>query len=161
MIFVTVGSQLPFDRLVRTMDEWAGRNRDCPVFAQIGDSALRPAHLQWCATMVPRDYERRLHEAEFVVAHAGMGTILSGLERGKRLVLLPRRARDGEHRNDHQLATAKHFARLPQVLVAADEAELPALVDRLRAGQDAGAPAAPPAASPRLLAAIREFVLRP
>ena len=43
--------------------------------------------------------------AAAIVAHAGMGTILTALETGKRLLVMPRRAALGEHRNDHQLAT--------------------------------------------------------
>ena len=35
MIFVTVGAQLPFDRLVDTVDAWAGRKGDTEVLAQI------------------------------------------------------------------------------------------------------------------------------
>ncbi len=37
MIFVTVGEQLPFDRLVRAVDEWAAASGK-EVFAQIGNS---------------------------------------------------------------------------------------------------------------------------
>ena len=44
MIFVTVGSQLPFDRLVRAVDDWAAGNGGAAAFAQIGASSyLVPA----------------------------------------------------------------------------------------------------------------------
>ena len=69
--------------------------------------------------------------AKAIVAHAGMGTILTALEMGKPLLVMPRRAALGEHRNDHQLATAHRFAELGRVNVAFDETELPLRLDEL------------------------------
>ncbi len=59
-----------------------------------------------------------MQAATAIVAHAGMGTILTALEMGKPLLVMPRRAALGEHRNDHQLATASRFAELGRVKVA-------------------------------------------
>jgi hypothetical protein len=53
-----------------------------------------------------------------------MGTILSALELGTPTLVMPRRAALGEHRNDHQMATARWFADLGGVTVAFDEAQL-------------------------------------
>lgn len=36
MIFVTVGHQTPFDRLIRLVDRWAEENMRHDLFAQIG-----------------------------------------------------------------------------------------------------------------------------
>jgi hypothetical protein len=58
------------------------------------------------------------------VAHAGMGTILSALELGTPVLVMPRRAALGEQRNDHQVATARRFKQLGGVGVAFDEHEL-------------------------------------
>lgn len=109
MIFLTLGTQLPFDRLVRAVDEWCGaRGRD-DVFGQIadpGDTGYRPQHFDWVAHLPPEDYTTRFASARLIVAHAGMGSIITAMERGKPIVLMPRRADLGEHRNEHQLATA-------------------------------------------------------
>ncbi len=54
-----------------------------------------------------------------------MGSILTALELEKPIIIFPRRAALGEHRNEHQLATAKKFSgRTEGVYVAFDEAEL-------------------------------------
>ena len=82
MIFVTVGTQIPFDRLVRTVDEWAGRTGRADVFAQIGDSRFAPRHLEAVPSLSPDEFEARFAAADVVVAHAGMGTILGALEFG-------------------------------------------------------------------------------
>src|SRR3954470_10768842 len=43
VIFATVGTQLPFDRLVGAVDRWAATRGDRDVFAQVGARTLRPA----------------------------------------------------------------------------------------------------------------------
>jgi UDP-N-acetylglucosamine transferase subunit ALG13 len=75
---------------------------------------------------------------------------------GKPLVILPRKAALGEHRNDHQMATARRFANRAGVTVAWDEIELRRRLD------DLDSLLAPqkiePYASPELLAAVRSFI---
>ena len=51
--------------------------------------------------------------------------------KGKPIILVPRRAALGEHRNDHQLATVRQLAERPGILIAHDETELP---DRIAEG---------------------------
>ncbi len=64
-------------------------------------------------------------QAEIIVAHAGMGTIITAVEFKKPLVVMPKRAALGEQRNEHQLATVREFRKLPLLHVADSEAELP------------------------------------
>jgi len=123
VILVTVGEQLPFDRLIRTMDLWAGQQQQ-KVFAQIGRSTFRPSHIQYKDFLEQGEFRQRLQEAQLVVAHAGMGTIISALETGTPIIVMPRKAALGEHRNDHQIATASRFLALSYIAVAFDENEL-------------------------------------
>lgn len=159
MIFVTVGTQLPFDRLITAVDEWAGARRGREVFAQIGPSRLRPRHIEFAKFISPEECRQRMQDARAIVAHAGMGTILTALELGKPLVVMPRRAALGEHRNDHQLATAHRFAELGRLKVAFDAHELPPALD------DVDAVSAKPLISPyapeEFLTALRAFILEP
>jgi UDP-N-acetylglucosamine transferase subunit ALG13 len=155
LIFVTVGSQMPFDRLVRAVDEWAVARDRSDVFAQIGETRWRPKRIRWTALLDPAAFDAAVRDARVVVAHAGVGAILAALEAERPIVTLPRRAALGETRSDHQFATAEHFRRLG-IEVALDERELPAILDRadaLRPGSSI-----PREASPELLAALRRFV---
>jgi len=130
MIFVTVGEQLPFDRLIHAVDEWASVSGQ-EVFAQIGRSALRPVHIAYKEFLAPDEFKEKFLAAEFVVAHAGMGTIISALELGKPILVMPRKAALGEVRNEHQLATARRFLTLNYISVALDEIELRENLDNL------------------------------
>jgi UDP-N-acetylglucosamine transferase subunit ALG13 len=131
LIFVTVGTQLAFDRLVTGVDEWAGGVGGREIFAQIGPTRLRPRHIEHAQFISPEECQERMTAAKAVVAHAGMGTILTALEMGKPLLVMPRSAALGEHRNDHQLATAHRFAELGRIKVAFDCAELPLRLEEL------------------------------
>jgi UDP-N-acetylglucosamine transferase subunit ALG13 len=53
-----------------------------------------------------------------------MGTIISALDSGNPLLLMPRLASQGEHRNDHQLSTANRFSHFSNIKIADDETEL-------------------------------------
>ena len=118
MIFVTVGAQIPFDRLVRTVDAWCGRSSRRDVFAQVGPSGYRPAHMEWAEFLSPDDFRRHVQEAEILVSHAGMGSILTALQYRKPIVVLPRRAELRETRSNHQISTVLHFARKGMVVGA-------------------------------------------
>ena len=143
MILVTVGNDLPFSRLVKHADAWSKDHPDEQVLAQTG--RLRPEDyvprfMEAVETLEPEAFEHTCGEAKLLVAHAGMGSIITALSTGKPIVILPRIARLGEHRNDHQLATAKRFAGRPSLFVAWTEADLPNAIDQALA-----APATSPA----------------
>ncbi|HEY6965459.1 MAG TPA: glycosyltransferase [Erythrobacter sp.] len=123
MIIVTVGMQLGFDRLIAAMDELAP-TLGMPVVAQTGKGTYRPAHMEARPKIAPAEFERLVGEAKLIVAHAGIGTVLTAARCKKPILLMPRRADLGEHRNDHQLATVRKLAGRPGILVAADVGEL-------------------------------------
>jgi UDP-N-acetylglucosamine transferase subunit ALG13 len=156
LIFVTVGAQMPFDRLMRSVDTWAATRARTDIFAQIGDTNWRPGHMEWTALLRPCDFRQRLYEADAVVTHAGMGTILTALEFGKPVLVMPRRGDLLETRNDHQLGTASAFAEAGLVSVAWNERQLPEVLEHLEgvaAPRRAGSHA-----SLRLLSVVRQFI---
>ncbi|KQN04300.1 glycosyltransferase [Sphingomonas sp. Leaf25] len=123
MILVTVGTQLPFDRLIRAVDEVAPR-LPMPVFAQIGRGRYQPQHCRFAANVPPVEFDDLLRQASLIVGHAGIGSVLMAQKMGKPLLVMPRRIAFGEHRNDHQLATARALEERPGIYVAFDEEAL-------------------------------------
>ena len=157
-VFVSVGTMMPFDRLLRTMDAWAAAHPAATVFFQIGKSAYEPRHGPFVRLMPVADYRRHLADAALFVAHAGMGSIISAIEAGKPLVMLPRLKALGEHNTDHQLATATTVGQREGLHIAADADALGPLVDRLLGdGSAAPAPIAP-FASAALIHRVHAFV---
>lgn len=165
MIFLTIGSHEPFDRLVRAVDAWAGASgQGGRIFGQITDRAGHvPQNFEHVAKIGPEEYTRCCSEADLIVSHVGMGTILTALSLGTPALLMPRRGHLRETRNDHQVATARHLGDRPGLTIAETEDDLPALLDRLT-GQTATAQSSDhllsPVADPRLTDALREFIFR-
>ena len=164
MIFLTVGSELPFHRLTRATDEWCAAQGRSDVYGQLADlgaDGYRPAHFEWCTFISPDDYERRCREADLIIGHAGMGSIIAAMTYAKPIVIMPRRAAQRETRNDHQVATAERLGGRAGIFVATDEVALPKVLDRVLSDGMAQASVVPlsPFAEPRLLRTIRDFVL--
>ena len=155
MIFVTVGSQLPFDRMTAAVVAWARARRRSDLFIQTGDSAVDVAGFESARMLDSAGIQRQFDRARVVVAHAGTGTMIECMLRGTPVIVMPRSAALHETRNDHQFATARKFATRSGVFVAWDETELPALLDR--AATLAGGTAIKPHADESLLAALRAF----
>jgi len=127
VILLTVGTQLPFDRFVAIVDRLAPALPE-RVFAQIGHGHYRPVNMDWCPFVGPIEFERLIGECSAIIAHAGIGTVVMAQKHGKPLVLFPRRAARGEHRNDHQLATVRALGLRSGIRVALDDEELAAAI---------------------------------
>lgn len=156
MIFVTIGTQLPFDRLVLSMDAWAERNPDVRIFAQIGPGAKIPAFMEHVEFVPPSQVAGLMREAELIVSHAGMGSVLTALRYQRPILIMPRKASLGEHRNEHQLATARWLDRRPGVTVCWDEASLAELLDSRKLKTQA--PELPEFASGTLIEKLRAYI---
>lgn len=151
-----MGSADPFDRMIRAIDDWAGSRGRKDVVAQIGKAVYKPRFIEAVPFLSPSDFRSYVRAARLLVAHAGMGSIITALEAGKPIIIMPKLAKFGEHRNDHQVATARRFSGKQGVTVAWDENDLIAELER----ESPGSPPAKlaPEVSPALLSAIREFI---
>ena len=131
MIFVTVGTDSNFDRMMKVVDAWASETQRKDVFAQIGKNGWEPRSIPFSRLLEPPDFRERFASARVIVGHAGMGTILSAFHSGKPILVMPKRASLGEHRNEHQLATARRLHSLGKINVAFDEDELRVKLDQI------------------------------
>jgi UDP-N-acetylglucosamine transferase subunit ALG13 len=119
--------QLGFDRLIEAIDRLAPE-LGMPVIAQTGKGTYRPQHMQARTMISPAEFEKLMRDARLIVSHAGIGTVLTAARCGKPVLLMPRRADLGEHRNDHQLSTVRNLTGRVGILVAMDESELAARI---------------------------------
>lgn len=131
MILLTVGKQLPFDRLVSAVDALAADLPE-PVIAQVGQSRLQAQNVETHARLSARAFEELATRATLIVAHAGIGSVLLARRLQKPIVMMPRRADLGEHRNDHQLATARQLEGTDGIFIAWDGSAIGKAIDRAR-----------------------------
>ena len=102
---------------------------------------------------------RKPHVAgsELLILHAGAGSVIHAVHAGKVPVVMPRRARDGEHVDDHQVEFARELARAGRIVVAEEPADLMRAV-RGRARRQRSA--APSHEAPAMVGMIAEVLRR-
>ena len=128
MIFVTTGTQEPFDRLVKTIDEIALIFPEAEFKVQAFTANYKAVNVNVFNKTPPSEFDLSIKNADLVISHAGMGTIISALVNSIPIIIMPRLLKYGEHRNEHQLATAKKLDDLGYVHVVYNEDELIAKV---------------------------------
>lgn len=125
MIFVTVGTT-DFDALVEEMDRIAPSLGE-EVVAQIGRGRYEPANLRWFRTAP--SLEPYYRQADLVVSHGGLGTVIEVASMGKPLVALSNPDRYDRHQDD----LLGYMERQGHLLWCRDLARLEADVRRARA----------------------------
>jgi beta-1,4-N-acetylglucosaminyltransferase len=133
MIFLTVGTQFPFDRLVKSVDLACDAGLiDEEIVAQIGESLYKPRNFRAMASLDKDLFDRFLKEASGIISHAGIGTITMALDNKKPLLVMPRLAKYGEVVNDHQTAIARKFSELGYILAAYDSKDFADEIRKLK-----------------------------
>jgi len=126
VIFITVGTErFQFDRLLGALHRAKedGRIAD-EVYAQTG-SSKGSYPLFRCRKFYDLDEQiNMMKEADIIVAHAGIGSMLLCSSMGKIPVFFPRSSACGEHFDDHQMELAGKVSSLGKALVAFTEDDL-------------------------------------
>jgi UDP-N-acetylglucosamine transferase subunit ALG13 len=125
VIFVTVGSSdKPFPRLLEAL-------RVLPLdelVIQHGPSEPPPGARLAVPFMSFNEIVEYMSRAEFVISHAGAGSILCALRAGHTPIVMPRLGRFGETVDDHQVDFARALAEVGKVVVAWETPELAAAI---------------------------------
>ena len=120
-----------FDRLVRRLLEILPP--DAEVLWQTGDTDVSGFGIDGHREVPAHELTAAIRDADVLVAHAGVGTALAALEVGACPVLVPRRAAQREHVDDHQTQIAGELGRRGLALsLEADELRLEHLLAAAR-----------------------------
>ena len=118
MILVLLGTfRIEFQRPLVEIEKLCKEGRISEeIIVQSGHTKYESQFL----TMVPFMDVDRLNqlydEARIIITHAGTGSMLNGVKRGKKVIAIPRLTKFGEHIDDHQLEIAGVFAEKKYVL---------------------------------------------
>jgi len=132
-ILVSLGTdEHPFERALDLVADLRPTHR---LTIQHGHTPPRDwAEAAWL-DFVPFEALRDLmSDADAVVCHAGVGTIMTALSFGRRPVVIPRRAANGEHVDDHQLQIVAKLSERGFVVPVTDEGGIVAAVEQARLG---------------------------
>lgn len=115
MIFVTVGTQdKEFRRLLVEVERLikCGKIKET-VVAQIGNTKfntdLDSSKMHLIDFTTPTEVDALIENASFIITHGGVATIIEGLNKGKKIIAVPRLRKFKEHVNDHQLQIIENF----------------------------------------------------
>ena len=111
MILVLLGTQdKPFKRLLNAVLKAKENNiiKD-KVIAQIGCTKFKSDKIETFDYTTKEEIEKLIDKAKIVITHAGVGTIIECISKDKKVIVVPRRKKYGEHTNDHQLEITKEF----------------------------------------------------
>jgi UDP-N-acetylglucosamine transferase subunit ALG13 len=130
LILLSLGTHhQPFDRAVDLLEPLA-RDHGEKLIIQHGATPARPSvpNVTWVEFMGFEKIAEIMNEADSVVCHAGVGTIMSALKRGHTPVVIPRLASFGEHVDDHQLDIAMRLAERGLVRCVTTQTDLTPLL---------------------------------
>lgn len=119
MIFVTVGTARDFSRLIKKVDEIAGKIKE-EVIVQRGCTKYEPRNCKYFEFVSRDEFLEYIKKADIVITHGGVGSIINSLKYGKPTIVVPRRKKYNEHRNDHQMDIAKELESEGKVLACYD-----------------------------------------
>lgn len=131
IIFISVGQQLPFDRLLILVDNYFKNNQifNVEIFAQIGNSSFFSPNIRTKKYISEMEFIEHFKKSNLIISHGGMGNIIKILEDNKSAILMPRIAENNEHRNNHQISTLNYYKQDIGLNVAFNESELHELLD--------------------------------
>lgn len=118
MILVTLGTQdKPFTRLLQQLESLkaSGLLQD-RIVVQAGYTQFSSTLLEVHTYFSQIELDALRAEADLIITHGGVGSILDGLKVHKKIIAVPRLKRFGEHANDHQLEIIESFAQEGYIL---------------------------------------------
>ncbi len=126
-IFVTVGTQPhPFMRIFEMIELVA---YEANYRMQTGTCDYQ--NDEYFVKRYINDFETEIKEADVIICHGGVGSILSGLENKKKIIAVPRRKDLEEHVNDHQIEVCQEFTDQGYILMAQTPEELEAALFKI------------------------------
>ena len=124
MILVTIGTNdAPYEPLFEAMDAYAGETGE-EVVIQKAHSAFEAKHCECFAFKPDAEFSKYYDRADLIVCHAGIGTIMNGLERNIPLVLVPREVVLPDSVSDQQGIVARRIADIGRGVCVNDLSEL-------------------------------------
>lgn len=108
LIFVTLGTQdKKFKRLLDAIEKIEINEK---IIAQTGSTDFKSSKMEIHKFLSSDKFEEYMKDARIIISHAGVGTIIKGLELGKTMIVAPRLKEYKEHVNNHQLQILQSFS---------------------------------------------------
>lgn len=134
MILVTLGTQdKPFTRLLDAVQQLIDKGIiEDKVVVQAGCSKYESKDMEIFDLIPMDDFERLMSECDLLITHGGVGSIVSGLNKNKKVIAIPRLAKYGEHVNDHQKQIIDNFNKKEYIIGIEETDELEDALNKVK-----------------------------
>ena len=111
MILVTLGTQdKSFERLLKMLDlEIEKGNIKEKVIVQAGLTKYESKNMEIKGLIPMEELDDLMNKCDILITHGGVGSIISGLKKGKKVIACARLKKYKEHTNDHQKQIIDNF----------------------------------------------------
>lgn len=111
MILVMLGTQNnSFHRLLEEIQKCIDNNIiNDEVIVQAGSTKFKTKDMKLYKIMSAKRLEEYVKQADFVICHGGVGSIVTALKHDKKVIAVPRQEKYNEHVNDHQVQIVEAF----------------------------------------------------
>ncbi len=122
MILVTLGTQdKTFERLLKAIDKQIQKgNIKDKVVVQSGFTKYESDNMEIFDLIPMKTFDKLIDEADLIITHGGVGSILSAIRKNKKVIAIPRLSKYKEHTNDHQKQIVDEFVSKGYILTCKD-----------------------------------------
>ena len=113
MILVTLGTQdKDFSRLLKAIDKLIDKKViKEKVIVQAGYTKYKSKNMQIFDLIDQEELENLTDKCSLLITHGGVGSILMGIKKNKKIIAAARLSKYKEHTNDHQKEIIKEFVK--------------------------------------------------
>lgn len=113
MILVLLGTQAnDFSRLLKEIEKQIDKGIiKEEVVVQAGSTKFETSKMKIFDLLSKEEIDELKKKASLIITHGGVGSIVSSIKLGKKVIGVPRLQKYGEHVNDHQLEIINNFAK--------------------------------------------------
>lgn len=130
MILVLCGTQKQdFSRMIRAVEELSDEHE---VIVQGGHNHYVSNKLKILGFISQEEMNQLCDQADYIITHAGAGSMIQSLKKGKITIAVPRLSKYGEHVNDHQIELADKLEKLGYLLVYHDGDQIKEVFNRAK-----------------------------
>ena len=132
MILVMLGTQNnSFHRLLEEIDDLINKGIiNDEVVVQAGHTKYKSKNMKIFSLIPLEELEELIEKADLIITHGGVGSIISSLKKGKKVIAVPRLHEYQEHVNNHQKEIVETFDKKRYIIGIQDVKELNEAIEK-------------------------------
>ncbi len=133
MILVTLGTQdKPFIRLLKEIQECINKGIiNEKVIVQAGCTRFESTDMEIFDLIPMEEFDKLIEQCNILITHGGVGSIITGLKKDKKVIAVPRKSEYGEHVNNHQIQIIENFDKAGYIIGALEPKDIEKALQRI------------------------------